>query len=273
MNRDELKERLKEIKIMDFKVPQDMNAFELALPMMEYLGDAEAELRDDLIYSIFSNWITNKVFSKEQLRQMLEVILDDRHLFYKIGEKDTNSVFTRAFSVLVIASLVYMHRQDCFLNKLELMKVKSKVIQYMTEEKDVRGYITDGGWAHTAAHSADALDELALCEELGNVELMELLQAIKDKVCIDDHAFVCYEDERLAYATNSLIGRGLLTEEEISDWIKSFAKLEKSKIYPNFYYLIANIRNYLNSLYYRLPEDNLNVKRVIGETILSIRIF
>lgn len=274
IRREELKEKLKAIKGDEFKIPERVSAYEMSLAMMEYLGDVNEELRDDLVYSVLSRWIINGVFNKEQLKQILATILDDKHLFYKIGEKDTNSVFMRAFSVLITASIIYIHRVDSFLDYEELLAVKNKVIKYMEDEKDVRGYVAEGGWAHTAAHSSDTLDELCLCKEFGREELLEILKAIKYKVSIDYHAYICYEDERLAYATNSLISRNLLTVEEISEWIKSFVEYDKNIEFPNQYYLISNIRNYLNSLYYRLPKDKyIEIKETISDTILLIRRF
>lgn len=272
IKREELKEKLKAIKDAEFKVPESIDAFELTLDMMEYLGDSDLELRDDLVYGVLSRWIINGVFNKEQLKLILATILDDKHLFYKIGEKDTNSVFMRAFSVIIVASVVYMHREDSLLDYEELVAVKNNLIRYMEEEKDVRGYVAEGGWAHTAAHSSDTLDELALCKEFGKEELLEILKAIKNKVSIDYHAYICYEDERLAFATNSLISRNLLSEEEISEWIKSFLEHKEKAAIPNHFYLIGNIRNYLNSLYYRLPKDQYHtIKEAISETVLSIR--
>ncbi|MDF2890419.1 MAG: hypothetical protein K0R80_786 [Clostridia bacterium] len=272
MNRLELIEELKSIKNNDFKVPEGGNPFEMALAMTEYLGDTDAELRDDLIYSTLGRWITHGIFSGEQLKQLLKIILDEKHLFYGIGEKDKDSVFMRAFSILIVASIVYVHREAGFLSNEELKDVKNKVIQYMQEEKDLRGYVVEGGWAHTTAHSSDTLDELALCKEFGIVELLEILKAIKNKISVDSYAYICYEDERMAYATNSLITRNLLTEEEISEWIKSFSDFDKNIAFPNQLYLNTNIRNYLNSLYYRLPKDQYKtIKEAISDTILLIR--
>ena len=36
----------------------------------------------------------------------------------------------------------------------------NKVIHYMMEEKDTRGFIEGKGWAHAVAHGVDALDAL-----------------------------------------------------------------------------------------------------------------
>lgn len=274
MSRLELKDRLKGIKSNELKVREGENAYDIALLMMDYLGDIESEFRDDLIYSILGQWIIGDVLTNEQLMQILNIALDDKHLFYKIGEKDTDSVFMRAFSILIVASIIYAHRKNNLLNDEEIIDVKNKVIRYMAEEKDVRGYIAEGGWAHTAAHASDALDELGLCKEFGREELLEILGAIKEKVSIEYHGYICYEDERLAYATNSIVSRNILTEEELSGWVKSFAEYDKNIDFPKHYYLIANIRNYLNSLYYRLPKDQYKlIKEAIGDTVILIRRF
>jgi hypothetical protein len=274
IRREALQELLKGIKDNEYKVSERVDAFELSLAMMEYLGDSDSRLRDDLIYSVLIRWITSGVFSKEQLKKILSTVLDDKHLLYKIGEKDTDSVFMRSFSVLIAAGLVYAHREDKFLDHEELINVKNKIIKYAEQEKDVRGYISDGGWAHTAAHTSDTLDELALCEELGRGELLEILEVIKNKVSIEYYSYICYEDERLALATNSLISRGLFTEEEIAEWIKSFSEYDKNIEFPNHYYMIGNIKNYLNSLYYRLPKEQYHtIKEAISDTILLIRRF
>ena len=50
IRREELKEKLKAIMGDEFKIPEGANPFEMALAMMDYLGDTESELRDDLIF-------------------------------------------------------------------------------------------------------------------------------------------------------------------------------------------------------------------------------
>lgn len=274
MNRQNLKELLTSIKTDENKVTEGLNPFDTALLMLDYLGDAEGEFRDDLVYSILANWIINGVFTKEQLRQLMNICLDEKHLFYKIGEQNTESVFMRAFSVLIIAVIVYKHRQESIFGTEELRNINRLVIQYAKAERDVRGYIEAGGWAHTAAHTSDALDELAQCCELGKEELLQILQAIKEKISISYHAYICYEDERLSIATSSLLERKLLSEEEVAEWIRGFVVEQEKPAFPNHYYLLSNIRNYLNSLYYRLPEGQYQViKAAISETILKARRF
>lgn len=272
--RSELKELLTQAKKNDYKVPEGFSAHELALVMLDYLGDIDSELRDRLIYTTFWKWFNAGHFSTEQMRQILEIVLDEKHLFHGLGESFTDTVFMRTFSALIVALVVLMHRKERFLSQAELLDIKAKVIEYMAKEKDVRGYVEEGGWAHSAAHGSDVLDELALCEEFGREDLLDILQAIKDKVSIRYHAYICYEDERLGIAANSLIGRDVLSEAEVMEWIKSFRNFERDKAYPQYFYLVSNIRNFLNSLYYRLPQDRYQtVKAAVSDTILDIRCF
>lgn len=50
------------------------------------------------------------------------------------------------------------------------------------------------GWAHDAAHGADALDELVRCEEIGQEGLRKVLHAIYNKVCISYYGYIHEED-------------------------------------------------------------------------------
>lgn len=274
ISRDELKKVLTQIRENDYKVPEGIEPYELTLVMLEHLGDIDMELRDRLIYAVIFKWSVGGIYTKEQLKQTMAIILDDRHLFCGIGEMGTDSVFMRAFSILLAAIGIYLHRQEGCFTPEELKKIKDRIIDYMDREKDVRGYVEVGGWAHSTAHSADTVDELAQCEELEREELLQILQAIQKKVCIDYHAYICLEDERLSIAVNSLISRDILSEAEIAEWIRSFEDIKIEKIMPQRFYLISNMRNFLNSLFYRLSESKYDtIKIAISETILKVRPF
>ncbi len=136
--------------------------------MAAHIGSPDPELRDDLIYDIFAHWIEADLLDAGQLKQLLDVSLDGSHLFYRIGESGTDSVFTRTFSALVIALIVDAHRRHAFLTSGELHRVKDEIEDYLCRERDVRGYVDGKGWAHAVAHAADMLAELAQCPELSS---------------------------------------------------------------------------------------------------------
>ncbi len=69
------------------------------------IGPVDPELRVDLTYMVLANWIMDDVYDTDELKQLLNICLDDNHLHYKIGQTESDSVFTRTFSALILAVL------------------------------------------------------------------------------------------------------------------------------------------------------------------------
>lgn len=104
-----LKDQLQIIASNDFQLPDGLDRWMLAQEMLAHLGAIDPELRDDLIYRILSRWALRDQFTTDQLRQLLNIDTGDRHLFYRLGEKETDSVFTRTFSMLSTALPLFVH--------------------------------------------------------------------------------------------------------------------------------------------------------------------
>lgn len=254
MERKELKELLISIRNQDYRTPENINSFDLAVMMMDYIGDTEGEMRDDLVLTTLWDWIVKGVLTIEEVHKILNISLDEEHLFYGIGKKD-DSVFTRTFSVLIAAVCFSMNLNDKYLTLEDVDIVYDKVIKYYNEEKDVRGYIDGKGWAHGSAHGADALGELAKCDDIGHDKLMEILKALRNKVSINNYAYINNEDERMVSAVVAVLSRKELGENEIINWIRSFEPLAKIGKYPEDMTLEINVKNFLESLYFRLLES------------------
>ena len=269
-----LKEQLRGIAQDEYRVPDGVDHWELSLAMMQYLGAPDPELRDDLIYRTLLKWTVNGVLSNEKLRVLRSMALDEEHLFFGLGEQDTDSVFTRAFSLLVIVLPLYVHRRNSFLTELEVRDTSDKVLRYLPQEKDLRGYVEGKGWAHATAHAADVLDELALCDEIDRLGLVEMLAAIRAKMSTPNTVFHHEEDERMAYATLSLFQRGLLTDGDIEEWIRSFAPIEATGRHSDVHRRV-NVKNYLSSLYFQSLHRRLSesIQQPINETLYAISRF
>jgi hypothetical protein len=125
-NSAELKILLKEIRDNDYRICEVQDYFSLAQAMVAHLGSPDPVLRDDLIYDILANWITTDRLSAGQLKQLLDVCLDSSHLFYSIGEYETDSVFARSFSALAIALIIDAHRRHGFLSGSERHQGKDR---------------------------------------------------------------------------------------------------------------------------------------------------
>ncbi|WP_428832389.1 DUF2785 domain-containing protein [Caldifermentibacillus hisashii] len=107
-------------------------------------------------------WILEKVMItwSKQMIFILETCLDDNHLFYTINEKNTDSVLTRSFSALVITEIIKKDAKANFLSESHLKKSVSSCFSYLYQEKDIRGYVENKGWAHSIAHSSDLLEAI-----------------------------------------------------------------------------------------------------------------
>jgi len=73
------------------------------------MGSLDPELRDRLIWQTLSHW-AELYLDSEQLGILLNIALDDEHLYYGLGEQDTDSVFMRSNASLTIASFLGTHQ-------------------------------------------------------------------------------------------------------------------------------------------------------------------
>lgn len=249
-----LKEKLFRIKKSNYLLEEQEDYFSIGLEMMENIGSLDPQLRDELIYTTLFHWITQERFDYKQLRHILQISLDNSQLFNRIEERDDDAVFKRTFSVLIVALILYEHRKINFLSREELDEVKEKLIEYMIDEVDVRGYVEVKGWAHSAAHTADALDELVQCDCINKSDLLHILNVIRTKVCIGYYVYVDEESERLVNVVESSLSRKILIDSEIIEWLQGFKRENQNNKYIHNYHLKINIKEFLRSLYFRLLE-------------------
>lgn len=245
-----LKEKLIVIKENDYQAPPD--TFQLIQEMINNIGSLDAELRDELIYTTLSHWIPGNALTANELEQLLPVILDRNHLLYKLGETNTDSVFTRSFSMLVLPLLFMRHKESPFLSREQIHQIKKNVFYNVQEERDYRGYDEDKGWAHAIAHAADVLDELAQCSELDKNDLLTILDLVYAKMTTTDRIYSDGEDERIVTSIISVINRKILSQTYVEQWIQSFSDVEKASEFHPAFKQKNNIKNFLKSLYFRV---------------------
>ncbi|WP_151736949.1 DUF2785 domain-containing protein [Paenibacillus tengchongensis] len=265
-----LKQKLIEIKENDYQAPP--GAFGLVQEMIENIGSPDAELRDELIYTTLTHWIPGNTLTDDELKQMIPVVLDKNHLLFKVGETGTDSVFTRAFSSLVIPLLLIRHRESPYLSREQVHQIKAGVFSNVRGERDYRGYDDEKGWAHAVAHAADALDDLALCAELDANDLLTILNLVQEKMTITERVYTDGEDERMVCSIMSVLKRKILDEADIVRWIQSFGEVEKNPEYIPAFRQKINIKNFLKSLYFRVKYNDADVELcpVIEKTLYKI---
>ncbi len=257
LNEAQLKERLQIFAEKKFCPPENEDLSELIPEMLHHIGSPDGYLRDELIYSAFGTWILDyDAIDHEQLRDLLPIVLDEEHLLYKVGEQNTDSVFTRSFSVLLLPLLLITHRAHPFLSGHEIYQMKEKLLYYLKTEKDHRGFVSGKGWAHAIAHAANALDDLVQCSELNKSDLAEILEVVYDMVCVKDLGYTHLEDERIVTAVIAILKRQFLSDAEITQWIQGFADRTLTiTAGPERSVIRANVKNFLQSLYFRLEWE------------------
>lgn len=173
--------------------------------MLDNIGSTDSELRDTLIYSSFGKLIFENHLTINQMIHILEVCL--RNLFIDIGQKESDSVFTRSYSSLVIVLVLKKDREKRFLSDDILKQTIADSIKYLKLEMDIRGYVVGKGWAHSIAHGADLLTE-SISHPNFNINLSsECLETVGQCLFKDStiqSPYVDEEEERLIFAVEAL---------------------------------------------------------------------
>lgn len=165
MTSERLSATLSQIRNSGGAAPKE--AWDLTELMIQpaYLGHHDPNLRDDLIYVTLSHWITDGLFTRDQLRQIVATVTDEEHLFYRFGSRNDNTVLIRSFSVLLIPPVLAQHRLQTVLEPPEVRALATLLERYLLGERDLRGFNVELGWLHAVAHVTDAIGSLARCTE------------------------------------------------------------------------------------------------------------
>jgi len=211
----------------NYKIPEGHTLEELTKILFGYLASTDPELRDDIAYIVYANFLKREMYSKDDIRGHVDELLSN--LKNGIGETETDSVFLRTFSVLLLAEIVYNDNKKPLLDKDQSGTILAKGLEYLEAEKDSRGYIPVKGWAHALAHTADVMRELGKNHSLGMSDLEKMLQAIAGKLVHSTNwVYIHGEDDRLTNAIEAILHRDVLTIDFLKEWLKSLTEPEAS---------------------------------------------
>ena len=88
-----------------YEIPDGHTLKELTEEIFSYIGSTDPELRDDIGYIVYANWLKMGLYSQVDIENHITELL--ANLEKGIGEKETDSVFLRTFSVLFLAEIVH----------------------------------------------------------------------------------------------------------------------------------------------------------------------
>ncbi|MED1865354.1 DUF2785 domain-containing protein [Fictibacillus nanhaiensis] len=226
--------------------------------MILHIGSPNSDLRE-MVYRSFYRSILNDQLDPQTLSKLLDYSV--RHLLFKgIGESGTDSVFTRAFTTILIAVIINKDHDMDFLPKETLTEVKNEIKNYIELEQDVRGYVPVKGWAHSIAHVADTCDELIKSEKIDEVEYFSIVEILLKKYCTTPTAFVHGEDDRVVIAVLAMLKKEVGLEELklFVEGIPSLLKSQKEELSSEkYWFVMANCNSILKSLYIGASNDPL----------------
>src|SRR5262249_22182256 len=136
------------------------------------------------------------------------------NLMHGLGERETDSIFLRTFSVLLLAEIVHYDNARQFLDQAEVRQLLELALVYLEAERDLRGWVPEKGWAHSVAHTADLLYVLARSRHLDSPDLRRLLDGIGGKLASGGSFYICGEDERLVRAIVAVVEREMLLVDD-----------------------------------------------------------
>ena len=174
------------------------------------IGSTDSELRDSIGLEVFYNWLKKGLYSADDLRRFIPVLIDN--LQKGIGEVEGDSVFLRSFSALWLSLIIYQNNETPDLDKKDIAPILDAALEYFTMEKDLRGYVPVKGYAHALAHASDLFGALAESNLTGAEDHLKILDCIAKKM---EHStsevFLYNEESRLARAVISIFARDTLT--------------------------------------------------------------
>lgn len=223
--------------------------------MLQHIGTPDGDLRDKLIYTTFWHLIIHDQITQTQLQHLLSQSISEQYLFYKITTEDKDAVFTRSFTTLLIALIINADTKHNFLSPSDILDVKDKLILYMNQEHDFRGYVNDRGWAHSIAHVSDTFEALIKNPKLGSDHYPEILQTLLETVYVYTIYYKYEEDERIVFPIIAMLKNGLDEKELISSLhsLVEQMKVQKTELsivpYETLY---GNVKSFLRSLFFRL---------------------
>ena len=257
----------------DYKIPEGHSIEELTKTLFSYLGSIDPELRDDIAYIVFANFLKREMYSKDAIRAHVNELLSN--LETGIGEVKSDTVFLRTFSILLLAEIVHNDNKKPLLDEGQIQTILSKGLWYLDAENDPRGFIPAKGWAHALAHTADLMLVLGKNHQTTKDDLENILRTISNKLVNSTNwVYIHGEDERLAHAVIAILGRELVPSDYLNAWLKSFTEPEepwKSAYMDNGQAkAFHNVRNFLRSIWFAVhASDNLPQKADIESLVFE----
>jgi hypothetical protein len=234
------------------QVPKDRPLDELTAELTTMLGSPDPTQRDDTAYATLATWIGRGVYD-----DLLAGLGDGMAagLEVGLGEAGTDSIFRRSFSALILGECVDRDNVVRALPASKILEWGDRIATWYIRERDLRGFVDGRGWAHAAAHGADAIGALGRSPDLGLPELTVMLDVMADRLLLPtDEFLVCSEPDRMAMATMDILRRNLVPLSILEPWVARLAGSATTRggKAKNPFLRTFNVQAYLRALHLQL---------------------
>lgn len=220
--------------------------------LVEYLGSLDPVRRDDIAYSVLTQWMRGGTLPDDGVRSLMTQLLANLD-----GDlTETDGVFRRSFSVLVLGEVVRRHTKQPVLTKQEVATLVTATAAYAKRETDLRGHTGVTGWAHAAAHTGDLVWRLAQVPEVDAGQRSLLLEATASFMTRPHGQILASgEDGRLAVGVLAVV-HGDIGTIAIDAWLSQLAApllvTPTAQFDANLFAQQRNARNLLFTLFVQL---------------------
>ncbi|TYV14693.1 DUF2785 domain-containing protein [Listeria monocytogenes] len=246
------------LKQNNYILPKDPDASnEIIDTMLSYLSSVDSELRDNIAYNIFFEWLVGQDnLTTDQKRRIYNYAVNKNNLLFKINIIDSDAVFQRSFLALIIALLLENNKVHNFLTNNEIRKTMNLLIELLEKEKNTHSFIEEKGWAHCIAHTADALDELIYQSTISEIDVKKIMTAITFFYKTNPNILTGEEDERLSNILVTALFEQKINIEEVKNWLNSLLETIPNHL-PEI--PLINIKQFTQTLLIKLTVLNYDV--------------
>lgn len=265
----------------EYQLPEGAALIPLTDELLDYLASPDPNLRDNIANATLSRWITvHNYHTPQQLQQMTQWLI--QQLTKDIGDADSDSVFLRSYSALILSLVMYRNTRENFFTEIEVNMVLHAAKDYLLNEQDRRAYIEGKGWANAMANTCDLLRFVAYADSLASADLQIVLNAVGDKAMqITDKTFMHDEEDRLAKIILTIMSRDELDTFDYVDWVKRFSEWKADNARDDIYNVTynttyQNIKRLLRALFTQMtlaPRIPIAAREFEGELLGVMREF
>jgi hypothetical protein len=201
--------------------PDGQSPDQLAPRLVALLGQTDAAVRDGIAYTLLNRWLRTQPTISDAAARLLVPRLVANLQNGVGGAAESDGVFLRSFSALVLSDIALRDAASPFLSEAERADLLASALAYAGAETDLRGHTGVKGWAHAAAHIGDLLAALARNANIDQAGCKRILDAVA-KLALRRHGYILHhgEDSRLARPVVEVLSRGAIDEAGFEAWAR-----------------------------------------------------